>query len=108
MNTHAKGSRWRLSAQRYLDEIGFTTRFRSIGEAGDDITAISGDLELSVEAKNVDQASFGTWVDQAERNAPSWAIPLVIAHRRGRASVDDAFVVMSGKTFRTLIWRLSK
>lgn len=108
MNTHDKGSRWRRAVSCWLDEHGFTTRFRGIGEAGDDITAHRGRLELSVEAKNWRTVDLAGWVGQAQSNAPAGAVPVVIAHRKGHASVNDSYVILSGREFARLVTLLDQ
>lgn len=103
VNTHRKGSRWRRAVQDWLGHNGWATRFRGLGEAGDDITASRAGLALSVECKDHQRFDLAGWVDQAERQAPVDAIPIVIAHRRGHASVNGAYVVMSGRAFARLM-----
>lgn len=95
MNTHTKGSVWRRATQHWLDELGAHTRFRSIGEAGDDITAKLGDTEYSVECKNVKSITLSSFVDQANGNALPHQVPVVFIKRRGRVRVGDGYVVMS-------------
>ena len=103
MSTITKGSRWRLLAQRFLEALGYETTARGWMDAGDDITARRGMLELSVECKDHRALNLAGWVDQAARNAPDGAIPVVIAHRLGKASVADAYVIMSGRAFAELL-----
>lgn len=105
MNTHRKGSRWRHQVEDWLRAGGWVTRFRGIGDAGDDITAMRYGHELSVECKNQQRLELANWVDQAERNAPAHAVPVLVVHRRGRAGVDHAYVVLSGSAFRRLVGR---
>lgn len=102
INTHAKGSTWRRATQHWLDALGAHTRFRGIGEAGDDITAKLGSVELSVECKNVKSITLASFVDQADGNARSDQIPVVFIKRRGKSSVDDAYVVMTARHWATL------
>jgi hypothetical protein len=96
MSTIDKGTRWRRKVQDYLDAGGMITSARAWMEPGDDITAAAGGIALSVEAKDHRTLSLAGWVDQASRNAPAGAVPVVIAHRQGHAGVDQAYVIMRG------------
>lgn len=105
MNTLAKGNRWRRRCEVWLQGLGFVTTPRGLGYAGDDITADRDDLALSIEAKHHNKITLAAFVDQAVDNAGD-RIPVVIVHRKGRAEVDDAYVVIPGSQFRRLISRL--
>lgn len=103
MNTLVKGSVWRRKVSEFLDAAGFLTVPRGLGFAGDDITASRLPLVFSVEAKNTKAFAPSEWVDQAAGNAPSGSIPMVVAHRRGKASVEDAYVIMTGAALLALL-----
>jgi len=115
--THNKGSRWRHQVEMEFADAGFETAVRGIGWAGDDITVRRPlmrpkdwvpELILSVEAKNHREIALSKFVDQAAVQAASIsasALPLVVAHRKGRASVDDAYFVMPGWAFIELVTR---
>lgn len=103
MSTITKGTRWRHAVQVFLEAAGYATTARPWMEAGDDITATRGMLALSVECKDHRALNLAGWVDQAERQAPRDAIPVVIAHRLGKASAEDAYVIMSGRAFADLL-----
>jgi hypothetical protein len=110
-----KGSRWRLAVERWLQAAGYRTTTRSIGAAGDDVFArrfTSGgwELQLSVEAKNHRAITLAEFIDQAERQAQSYpadqgVLPVVVAHRKGKADPDDAYVLMPGWAFIELTTR---
>jgi hypothetical protein len=103
VNSHNKGRSWSRKVVVYLeDEIGLALRVRPLGMPGDDI-AVPTDPPLSIEAKNHKAWSPGSWVDQAERQAPPGSIPIVWAHRRGKAEADGGFVLMSGAAFVQLL-----
>ena len=108
MNTLVKGNTWRRAVDLWLGAAGFITQVRGLGYPGDDIAAIRGPVALSVEAKNHRAINLAGWVDQAEGNATGAQIPVVVAHRKGKSSVDDAYVVMSGRAFARLIERLKE
>lgn len=103
MSSVSRGSAWRLKVQRMFGGAGFLTTPRGIGFAGDDITAVRDGLEFSVEAKNQNRHSFSEWLGQAQDNAPAGAIPIVVAHRRGRSTPEDGYVVMTGSALLTLL-----
>jgi hypothetical protein len=111
LNTHVKGSRWRHKVEGWLSEAGFQTSVRGIGFPGDDVLARlpqRNDLVLSVEAKNAKTITLAAFVDQAVENAhddDELALPVVVVHRKGRAEVDDAYVVMPGWAFIELVTR---
>ena len=115
--THTKGSRWRHQVEMEFANAGFQTSVRGIGWAGDDITVRRPimrpkdwvpELILSVEAKNHKDITLSKFVDQAAVQAASIsqaALPLVVAHRRGRSDVDSAYFVMPGWAFIELVTR---
>ena len=103
MSNVSKGSRWRRAVEVWLNEAGHITHSRPWMEPGDDITVYTSPLPLSVEAKDQRALALAAWVDQARKNAPRGAIPVVIAHRLGHTSPDMAYVIMSGSDFRRLI-----
>jgi hypothetical protein len=103
MSTITKGTRWAHKVRTFLDELGYETTARAWMAQGDDITAIRGMLELSVECKDHRTLNLAGWVDQAHRQAPEGAIPVVVAHRLGKAAAEDAYVIMSGRAFAELL-----
>ena len=102
VDTHRKGWLWRRKVQVELEAAGLDTRCRGIGEAGDDIT-VAGCPPLSVETKNERRHELSLWLDQAERQAPRGSVPLVWAHRRGKHSALDGYVILSGRAFLRLL-----
>lgn len=102
VNTQRKGSGWRRAVVLWFESHGWSAEPRGIGFAGDDIDARRGAITLSVECKNVKRMDLAGWVDQAVANAGP-AIPVVVAHRHGRASVEDSYVVMRGSDFIELV-----
>lgn len=67
------------------------------------MTTKVGKVDFSIEAKNHRAHDFSTWLNQAEANAPEGHIPVVMAHRRGRSTVDGGYVFMTGAAFSTLL-----
>ena len=103
MSTITKGTRWAHKVRTFLDELGYETTAKAWMEPGDDILAKRGMLTLSVEAKDHRKLGLAGWVDQAERQAPEGAIPVVVAHRLGKAGVAEAYVILSGAAFADLL-----
>jgi hypothetical protein len=105
LHTNRKGSAWRFLVQQFFEDLGWGVTRRGIGDQGDDLTVNADDLDLilSVEAKNHKDITLAAFVDQAERQCPEGQIPIVVAHRRNKASVDDGYVIMSGRAFRRLL-----
>jgi Holliday junction resolvase len=89
--------------QVFLIEMGFGTWRREWMDAGDDIVATRGDRILSIEAKDHKSITLAAFVDQAERQAKQGQIPVVVVKRPRRTTVDDAYIVMSGRAFRELM-----
>ena len=103
MNTTTIGTRWRKVVQDWFTRLGYDTVARPWMQPGDDITVTRGMLTLSIECKHQRTLSLAQWVNQAEENAPPGQIPVVIAHRLGRANADGAYVIMSGAAFSELL-----
>lgn len=103
MSTITKGTRWVHKVRTLLELAGYDTKSRAWMDRGDDITAVRGMLALSIECKDHRALNLAGWVDQAERNAPAGAIPLVFAHRLGKAGAEGGYVIMSGATFLDLL-----
>src|SRR5690349_20816712 len=98
-----KGSAWRRQVQLWLMSAGFDVTRRDHYLPGDDPQATMPGMSLSIEAKNHKSITLAAFVDQANRQAHHDQIPIVFAHRRGKSSVDDGYVIMSGRAFRELI-----
>lgn len=103
MSTHVKGSVWRRKVCIWLEGQGYSAEFRSIGVQGDDVTTRVGKVDLSIEAKNHKAHDFSGWLTQAQGNAPDGHVPVVIAHRRGRSTVEEGYVIMTGSAFSMLL-----
>jgi hypothetical protein len=117
--THRKGSAWRHAVEQWFADAGFHTTVRGIGYSGDDVLARRyrprtradawPSLVLSVEAKNHRAIELASFVDQAIDQARDYedevVLPVVVIHRKGKASVDDAYVVMPGAAFIELVTR---
>ena len=89
--------------QDWLDERGWSTRFRSVGEAGDDISAVLGTTRLSIECKNHKTITLAAFIDQCVSNAAADELPVVFIKRRGKTAVNECYVVMNGATFDRMV-----
>jgi hypothetical protein len=103
VSTITKGTRWRKLVQDWLSGLGYECKAKAWMAPGDDITATRGMLTFSVECKDHRALSLGTWVDQAELQCPDDQIPIVVAHRLGHSRAEDAFVIMSARSFGDLL-----
>ena len=106
MNTTTIGTRWRKVVQDWFTRLGYDTEAKAWMQPGDDITVTRGMLTLSIECKDHRALSIGTWVDQAEKQCPPGQIPVVVAHRLGHSRAEDAFVIMSARSFGDLLENL--
>ena len=102
-NAVAKGTRWRKLVQDWLSGLGYECTAKAWMAPGDDIEATRGMLTLSVECKDHRTLSLGTWVDQADRQCPEGHIAVVVAHRLGHSRAEDAFVILSARSFGELL-----
>lgn len=101
----AKGTKWETAIVAYLQHHGFPhAERRSLNGANDkgDINASPG---LVIEAKDQARHSFAEWVDEAvtEGENADADTAVVWAHRRGKASPGDGYVVMTGHQFVKLV-----
>lgn len=108
MSTVRKGTAWAHKVEMLLRSVGFVKRSAWM-QAGDDMTVtLPGGLALSVEAKDHRSYNLSGWVDQAVRQAKAGEIPVVVAHRNGKAGAEDGYVVMRGADFAALLTALSR
>lgn len=108
MNGPRKGSRWTTAVAAWLNSMGWATTRRANYDPGDDISVNRDGVALSVECKNVKKIDLAGFADQAERQVRAvGSVPLVVIHRRGRSSVDDAYILLSGRSFSALVTALT-
>jgi len=101
-----KGSAWALKVKSWLEGYGHhVVPTMQITDAEDML--IAAIPWLSVEAKNHASMTLAAWVDQSERQAATRGatVAVVVHHRKGKASVDDAYVTMSGRSFAEMLRR---
>lgn len=100
-----KGTRWESRVVGYLRAQGFPHAERRALTGGTDRGDINAAPGLVIECKDQSRHSFSEWLDEAViegRNAAA-DVAVVWAHRRGKASPADAYVVMSGEQFVSLL-----
>lgn len=101
----AKGTKWESEIVRYLIQSGWPHAERRALNGAKDKGDIAGIPGLVVEAKNENRVSLSTWVDEAEVEGENFgtAVAAVWAHRKGRGSAADGYVVMTGEQFVALL-----
>jgi len=108
--TNPKGRVWETRIAGWLNAHGrpqVEVRAKSGRFDRGDISGLHapGIGPVAVEAKWVEKLDFSGWLREAEveRVNAKAAIGVVWAHKRGRSSPGDAYVVMTGDTFMTIL-----
>jgi len=101
-----KGTRHESAIVTFLRDHGFTWADRvplSGSRDRGDVTVGPG--SPVIEAKNQNRHSFAEWLDEANAEAANAGAPfgVVWAHRRGKGSPGDGYVVMDGSAFVLLM-----
>jgi len=101
----AKGTRWESAIVTYLRERGWPHAERRTLSGAKDQGDIAGIVGGVIEAKDQARHSFAEWLDEAnkERDHAHADFGVVWAHRRGKSSPRDGYVVMDGDTFTWLL-----
>ena len=101
----AKGTAWETKIVNHLRGNGFPHAERRTLSGSDDKGDINAAPGLVIEAKNQARHSWAEWLDEAVTEAANadGALGLVWAHRRGKSSPADAYVVMDGATATRLL-----
>jgi hypothetical protein len=101
-----KGTREETAVVNFCRDHGFTWADRVPLSGNRD----RGDVTLGpgspvIEVKNQNRHSFAEWLDEANAEAANAGAPfgVVWAHRRGKGSPGDGYVVMDGHTFLKLL-----
>lgn len=100
-----KGTRWESAIVTYLRERGWPHAERRALNGAKDQGDVAGIVGIVIEAKDQARHSFAEWLDEAnqERDNAHADLAVVWAHRRGKASPRDGYVVMDGETFTWLL-----
>lgn len=100
-----KGTRWESAIVDFLQAYGWPHAERralnGIRDRGD-ITGLPG---VVIEAKSTKAYRLGEWVNEANAEAQNARAELgvVWAHRVGRSSAADGYVIMDGESFARLL-----
>jgi hypothetical protein len=101
-----KGTAWESRIVAFLCDHGFSFADRvPMSGAKDRGDVTIGPASPVIEAKNVKQSEWATALDEANAEASNAHAPfgVVWAHRRGKGSPGDGYVVMDGHTFVKLL-----
>lgn len=103
--TNAKGTRWETAIVTYLRGEGVAQVERRARTGAKDRGDLAGLPGVVVEAKDAHRVELAAWMSEAKREAghDGADIGVVWAHRRGKASPADGYVVMDGATFVRLL-----
>jgi len=97
-----KGKRAELAVAKWLRDNGWqavTTRAASGMQQGDDLATNTG---VSWEVKDHGRMELAAWIDQATANG-NGRPAVVMAKRRGKASPDEWYAVLSGADLLRLL-----
>lgn len=101
-----KGTRFESAIVAFLRDHGFTWADRipqsGARDRGDVTPGPGGPV---IESKNVKQDEWGKALDEANKEAANARAPfgVVWAHRRGKGSAGDGYVLMDGHSFVRLL-----
>jgi hypothetical protein len=101
-----KGTRWESLVVSFLRDHGFPWADRiPMAGAKDRGDVTLGPASPIIEAKNLKQDEWAKALDEANREAHNAGAPfgVVWAHRRGKSSPGDGFVLMDGATYVVLL-----
>lgn len=100
-----RGTRWETAIVTYLRDQGWVHAERRALAGSVDRGDIAGIIGVIIEAKNQARHSWAEWVDEALTEASHHPddLGVVWAHRRGKGSPGDGYVVMDGATFTRLL-----
>jgi hypothetical protein len=104
--SRAKGTRFESAIVAFLQDHGFTWADRiALSGANDRCDVTTGPGGPVIESKNLKQDEWAKGLDEANKGAANARAPFGVlwAHRRGKGSAGDGFVVMDGHTFVLLL-----
>ena len=103
--TNERGTRWETAIVSYLRSEGAVQVERRARTGAKDRGDLAGLPGVVVEAKNAQRTELAAWLSEAKREAnhDGADIGVVWAHRRGKGSPADGYVVMDGATFVRLL-----
>lgn len=103
--SRAKGTKWESKVVDFLQTSGWPhAERRALNGARDkgDVTGLPG---IVIECKDENRHSIGSWVNEAniEATNANAELGVVWAHRKGKASAADGYVIMDGESFARLL-----
>lgn len=107
----ARGTAHETAIVNYLKVNGFPLTERRALSGNKDRGDIAGVMPgLVIEAKSQNRISLAEWVDEAEVEGRNDGADLAVvwAKRKGKGSVGDGYVVMTGRQFVDLLHRLTE
>lgn len=101
----ARGTRWETRIVDYLRLRGVPHAERRARNGAKDRGDIAGIVGVVIEAKSTARTQLAVWLDEAEteRANDGAALAVVWAHRRGKGSPGQGYVVMTGDTLIKLL-----
>lgn len=100
-----KGTKWASKIVDYLIAEGWPAAERRAQDGAKDRGDIAGVAAVCIEAKNEKGLHLAQWAKETEvekRNAKA-QVGVTWAHRVGKASAADGYVIMSGEQFVQLL-----
>lgn len=100
-----KGTKWESEIVRYLIASGWPHVERRTLNGAQDRGDIAGIPGVVIEAKNENRMSLSSWVDEAEEEGLNARadVTAVWAHRKGRGSAGQGYVITTGEQFVELL-----
>lgn len=100
-----KGTAWESRIVEYLQRSGWAYAERRALAGAYDRGDIAGVPGVCIEAKSAARHELAAWVDEANKEAENdrAGLGVVWAHRKGKSSPGDGYVIMDGETFLELL-----
>lgn len=97
-----KGRSFQTAVRQWWEQTHGCVEAGGAGIESTDLILLTSPV-ISIECKNQAALDLAGWLDQAVRQAPKGAIPIVQHKRRGRGDIGDCYVTMRAEDFRRLI-----
>ena len=100
-----KGTSWETEIVRCLNAFGWGAAERRTLSGALDKGDINMHPDVVIEAKSHGTLKLAEWVAEAEveKNNANATVGVVWAKRRGKASANDGYVIMTGTQFMSLL-----
>jgi hypothetical protein len=109
VNSRRKGRTFQTAVRQWWVEQFGDDWVLEVGGAGAETTDLvvftprPHQPNLAVEAKNQKAMDLAGWVDQAVRQAPADAVPVVMHKRRGRSDIGQCYVTLRADDLARLL-----